>query len=391
MTGNNGHVLLIRWSAGITAPQAFDLAQRRVFGIFSTSSTAAKIAVTAQFQQDPRLAAENEPTEFGVRRMHAIIQGGFLSSRMRKSHEGLAREFWKCSPRTWLRAEARPAKSQAALETLNELLVRGWRHLVGPAEDTKSEVANRNLQRTAARTCGFGSEFPRPQECLRSAADIHRTPRTAFHAVYSPDATPIWTDGVPSRRAAGVKGKHDPRRGCRGLLTAPRSATTKRKEQSAAERIVNYMSLVFDMPASRSGFPESLAADEITPDQPYHLFERSIDWYRPAILACRGTRKANPTSAAFLAGVAKAARQVQADPRSLDAAIFSATGDWVLWWDHSPTPVATGPAHHFDAVANLMHASAARRLRVPASLLEPYAGLSLNAQTDFVNLQFPRK
>ncbi len=61
-------------------------------GIFSTSSTAAKIAVTAQFQQDPRLAAENEPTDFGVRRMHAIIQGGFLSSRMRKLQEGLARE-----------------------------------------------------------------------------------------------------------------------------------------------------------------------------------------------------------------------------------------------------------------------------------------------------------
>ncbi len=32
--------------------------------------------------------------------------------------------------------------------------------------------------------------------------------------------------------------------------------------------------LVFDMPASRSGFPKLLAADEITPDQPYHLFER---------------------------------------------------------------------------------------------------------------------
>jgi hypothetical protein len=77
----------ILWSGGITAAQAFDLARRRVFGIFSTSSTAAKIAVTAQFQQDPRLAAENEPTEFGVRRMHAIIQGGFLSSRMRELDE----------------------------------------------------------------------------------------------------------------------------------------------------------------------------------------------------------------------------------------------------------------------------------------------------------------
>ena len=112
---------------------------------------------------------------------------------------------------------------------------------------------------------------------------------------------------------------------------------------------------------------------------------------RPAIAACSlERRKADVASDAFLAGVAKAARRVQADPRSLDAAIFSATSDWVVWWDHSPTAIATGPAHHFEAVANLVHASAARRLRVPASLLEPYAGLSLNAQTDFVNLQFPR-
>jgi len=133
----------ILWSGGITAPQAFDLAQRRVFGIFSTSSTAAKIAVTAQFQQDPRLAAENEPTEFGVRRMHAIIQGGFLSSRMRKSHEGLAREL-ETFTKNLVASGGEAAKSQAALETLNESLVRSWRHLIGAAEDTKSEVANGN-------------------------------------------------------------------------------------------------------------------------------------------------------------------------------------------------------------------------------------------------------
>jgi hypothetical protein len=148
--------------------------------------------------------------------------------------------------------------------------------------------------------------------------------------------------------------------------------------------------LVFDMPASRSGFPILLAADEITPDQPYHLFERSIDWQTGYCRLFVGTRKTDARSDAFLAGVAKAARRVQADPRSLDAAIFSATSDWVVWWDHSSTGVAAGPVSHLDAIASPVHASAARSLRVPADLLEPYAGLSLNAQTDFVNLQFPR-
>jgi hypothetical protein len=46
--------------------------------------------------------------------------------------------------------------------------------------------------------------------------------------------------------------------------------------------------------------------------------------------------------------------------------------------------------HYLDAVADLVHSSAARCLRVPPNLLEPYAGFSLNAQTDFLNLQFPR-
>jgi hypothetical protein len=148
--------------------------------------------------------------------------------------------------------------------------------------------------------------------------------------------------------------------------------------------------LAFDMSASRSGFPKLLAADEIMLDQPYHLFERSVDWQTGYSRLFLGTRKADARSDAFLAGVAKVARRVQADPRSLDAAIFSATSDWVVWWDHSSTGIATGPVHDLDAVADLVHASAARCLRVPPNLLEPYAGFSLNAQTDFLNLQFPR-
>ena len=379
----------ILWSGGITAPQAFDLAQRRVFGIFSTSSTAAKIAVTAQFQQDPRLAAENEPTEFGVRRMHAIIQGGFLSSRMRKSHEGLAREL-ETFTKNLVASGGEAAKSQAALETLNESLVRSWRHLIGAAEDTKSEVANGN--RSAPRPVPADSVRVfrgRKNAGVRRQIFIERLgqlfmpftvqmQRQYGLTAYLPAVLPESKESTIPDEVALV-------------FYRTQECYHEAKRAVGGRAYSELHELVFDMPASRSGFPKLLAADEITPDQPYHLFERSIDWQTGYCRLLVGTRKANATSAAFLAGVAKAARQVQADPRSLDAAIFSATGDWVLWWDHSPTPVATGPAHHFDAVANLMHASAARRLRVPASLLEPYAGLSLNAQTDFVNLQFPRK
>ena len=378
----------ILWSGGITAAQAFDLARRRVFGIFSTSSTAAKIAVTAQFQQDPRLAAENEPTEFGVRRMHAIIQGGFLSSRIRKLDEGLARELGTFTTNL-VASGGEAAKSQAALETLNELLVRGWRHLIGTADDTKSQVADRSC-RTPRPVPADSVRVFRGRKKSGVRRDIFvehlgqlfmpftvQMQRQYGLTAYLPAVLPESKESTIPDEVALV-------------FYRTQECYHEAKRSVGGRAYGELHELVFDMPVSPSGFPKLLAADEITPDQPYHLFERSIDWQIGYCSLFVGTRKVDVGSDAFLAGVAKAARRVQADPQSLDAAIFSATTDWVVWWDHSPTATATGPAHHFEAVANLVHASAARRLRVPPNLLEPYAGLSLNAQSDFVNLQFPR-
>ena len=118
----------ILWSGGITSRQAFELAKRRVFGIFSTSSTAAKIAVTAAFEDDPRLAAENEPTDFGVRRIHAIIQGGFLSATVSDRGKDLAKSIANSSERL-LAAEQDQAQSSVELNNLNLELLRGWQLL----------------------------------------------------------------------------------------------------------------------------------------------------------------------------------------------------------------------------------------------------------------------
>ncbi|MFY9687248.1 MAG: hypothetical protein WAJ88_15720, partial [Pseudolabrys sp.] len=377
----------ILWSGGITAAQAFDLARRRVFGIFSTSSTAAKIAVTAQFQQDPRLAAENEPTEFGVRRMHAIIQGGFLSSRMRALHEELAREL-ETFTSNLVASGGEAAKSRAALETLDELLVRGWRHLIGTTDDTKSQVANRNRGARPVPADSVRVFRGRKNAGVRRHIFVERLgqlfmpftvqmQRQYGLTAYLPAILPESKESTIPDEVALV-------------FYRTQECYHEAKRSVGGRAYSELHELVFDMPASRSGFPKLLAADEITPDQPYHLFERSIDWQTGYCRLFVGARKADAASDAFLTGIAKAARRVQEDPRSVDAAIFSATSDWVVWWDHSPTAIANGSVHHFEAVANLVHASAARRLRVPANLLEPYAGLSLNAQTDFVNLQFPR-
>jgi hypothetical protein len=378
----------ILWSGGITAPQAFELARRRVFGIFSTSSTAAKIAVTAQFQKDPRLAAENEPTEFGVQRMHAIIQGGFLSSRMRKSHADFAAKL-ETATRSLVANGSDAAKSQAALETLNELLLRGWRQLFDAVDDTKLHIANRN---------GHPSR-PVPADSVRvfrgrkNAKVERRTFVDRLGQLFMPFTVQMQRQyGLTAYLPAVLPESKESMIPDEVALVFYRTQECYHEaKRSVGGRAYSELhELVFDMPASRSGFPKLLTPEEITPDQPYHLFERSVDWQSGYCRLFVGSRKADLSSDAFLTGVAKAARRVQGDPRSLDAAIFSATNDWVVWWDHSSTAIAAGPAHQFEAVANPVHASSARRLSVPANLLEPYVGLSLNAQTDFVNLQFPR-
>jgi hypothetical protein len=374
----------ILWSGGITAAQAFDLARRRVFGIFSTSSTAAKIAVTAQFERDPHLTAENEPTEFGVRRMHAIIQGGFLSSRMGELHGGLAREL-ETSTRSLVGSEA--AKSRVALEALNELLVRGWRHLIGMAHDTRPQVAKRDASR------------PVPADSVRVFRGRKKAgvPRDMFVHLLGHVFMPITVQmqrlyGLTAYLPAILPQSKDSTMPDEVALVfyRTRECYHEAKRCVGGRAYSELHELAFDMSASHSGFPKLLAADEIMLDQPYHLFERSVDWQTGYSRLFVGTRKAGAASDAFLAGVAKVARQVQADPQSLDAAIFSATSDWVVWWDHSPTGIVTGPVHYLDAMADRVHASAARCLRVPPNLLEPYAGLSVNAPTDFLNLQFPR-
>ncbi|HET7381417.1 MAG TPA: hypothetical protein VFJ59_02365 [Pseudolabrys sp.] len=378
----------ILWSGGITAAQAFDLARRRVFGIFSTSSAAAKIAVTAQFERDPRLAAENEPTEFGVRRMHAITQGGFLSSRMEELHAGLAREL-ETSTKSLVASGGEAAKSRTALDALNELLVRGWRHLMGMVDNTSSQVANRDgcaprpVPADSVRVFrGRKKAGVRRDMFVQRLGQVFMPITIQMQRLYG--LTAYLPAILPESKESTVPDEV-------ALVFYRTQECYREAKRCIGGRAYSELhELAFDMSASRSGFPKLLAADEITSDQPYHLFERSVDWQTGYSRLFVGTRKPDAGSDAFLAGVAKIARQVQADPRSLDAAIFSATSDWVVWWDHSPTGIATGPMHYLDAVADLVHASAARCLRVPPNLLEPYAGLSLNAQTDFLNLQFPR-
>jgi hypothetical protein len=379
----------ILWSGGITRPQAFELARRGVCGIFSTSSTAAPMAVSAEFDSDPRLAAENEPTEFGVRRMHAIVQGGFLFRRLRDSHADIAGEV-EAATQT-LVAAADATTSHAALKALQPLLIRAWRQLhdrVGDGTATQYIDESRILN----------PPTPVPADAVRVFRGRAKagTPRNAFLDRLEQLFMPVTVQmqllyGLTAYLPAVPPQSDDPRLPNEVALVFYRiQGCYDEAKRCVGGRAYNELhEVAFDMPASRSGFPELLVADTITSDRPYYLFERSVDWQIGCARLYLGTRKDDIAADTFLTGVAKAARQVQADPASLDAAIFAATDDSIVWWDHAPAHSAE-PVRYFDAVADARWTSTPRRLRIPHDLTEPYTGLALKNGGDFVNFQFPR-
>jgi hypothetical protein len=118
--------LRVLWSGGIQADQVFQLAKLHIDGIFTTSSAAAKVAVHGPLVSDPQLDAAVEPTEIGIRRIHALIQAGFLCSALARSNaelvegmEGKSAALIACKPDS---KEAEPA-----VAALDELLIEGWK------------------------------------------------------------------------------------------------------------------------------------------------------------------------------------------------------------------------------------------------------------------------
>ena len=370
-----GEVLGIKilWSGGITALQAFDLARRRVFGIFSTSSTAAKMAVTAQFEQDPRLAAENEPTEFGVRRMHAIIQGGFLSSRIRGLDADLASEL-ELTARVVV-SGGEVGNSQAALTELNELLVCGWRQLHDDRAPSAADrirhayTASRPVPADAVRVFrGRKKEGTSRQEFVQRLEHVFipmtvQMQRLYGLTAYLPAVLPV-SEGstVPDEVAL--------------VFYRTQGCYYEAKRCIGGRAYSELHELAFDMSASRSGFPQLLAGNVIVPDQPYYLFERCVDWQTGGSRLFVGSCRTDAGAEAFLAGVAKVAQHVQANPMSLDAVVFSATGDRVVWWDHAPEQLAN-PVPYFRDVTEIAYASAplstSRAVKPDRAVLGPLA------------------
>jgi hypothetical protein len=375
----------ILWSGGITSHQAFELAKRKVFGIFSTSSTAAKIAVTAQFESDPRLPSENEPTEFGVRRIHAIVQGGFLNSALNGLDAQLAQSIDALTTAV-VEAETDAGRAGAALEELDPVLIQGWRIIARLPKEAPSlaESLARSLPVPANSVRVFRGKklsgldrnsFVNKLETVFMPMTIQMQ-RLYDLTAYLPAIFPVSNDpDLPDELALVFYRTQDSYREAKRCVGG--------RAYSALHE------LVFDMKLSGSDFPQ-LFDGEVRADTPYHLFDRSVDWQSGSPRLFLGKRLDEIPTEEFLQEIGSLAARIQQAPGTLDGAIFCANPHWVAWWEHFPQT----PTDQFTSLAGLTRpvlASPGRRLRMPSSLTTPNNGLTLDANGDFVNLYFPRK
>lgn len=116
--------LKVLWSGGVKPDQAFELGKLGVSGIFTTGSASIKVAVHGSLRSDKRLASQPEPTAAGVRKIHALLQGGYLCRVLSK--QGIASEI-ETRVAALLQTGTGGADTEAALAALNETLMRGWK------------------------------------------------------------------------------------------------------------------------------------------------------------------------------------------------------------------------------------------------------------------------
>jgi hypothetical protein len=372
----------ILWSGGITSRQAFELAKRKVAGIFSTSSTAAKIAVTAAFEADPRLAAENEPTDFGVRRIHAIIQGGFLSAAVSNRDKGVAKSIADSSERL-LAAEQDQAQSAVELNNLNLELLRGWQLLneVRTRQNISIPIrATVPVPADAVRVFRGKSRPMKRSEFIQKLGTVFmpmtvQMQRLFGLTAYLPAILPeTKSEGMPDEIAL--------------VFYQTQGAYHEAKRCVGGRSYSDLHQLVFDMKASKSTFPE-LFTGEVQPDKAYHLFPKSVDWQIGSARLYAGTRRSKVSEASFQKKLGQVAGELQKAPGNLDAVIFCAAKDWLIWWEHSSESTPE-PNTRFNEIAVEVFSPVARRVQVPGNLLRPYSGLTLNAGGDFLNTQFQR-
>lgn len=117
--------LRVLWSGGISAQEAFELGKLGVFGFFTTGSTARVVPVGHTLHRDRQLASEKEPTELGVRRIHALSGAGYVIKVLTGRDDDLRDEIAERAA-SLIAASTETEACGEALDALDEALARGW-------------------------------------------------------------------------------------------------------------------------------------------------------------------------------------------------------------------------------------------------------------------------
>jgi len=119
----------VLWSGGITYSQAYEFGKLKVFGIFTTSTTAKRIAVGNVLINDPALPFEMEPTEKGIKLVHSLLQAGFLVSSLKND---LANDI-DLKSKEIINSITPSGLDSVSDETINnymQKLIDGWNQLI---------------------------------------------------------------------------------------------------------------------------------------------------------------------------------------------------------------------------------------------------------------------
>jgi len=120
----DGLGLKVLWSGGVKPDQAFELGKLGVSGIFTTGSASVKVPVHGSLVTDRRLPFQPEPTAAGVRKIHALLQGGYLCRVM--SNQSITSEI-EARVASLLQTGTSGEDTETALDALNATLIRGWK------------------------------------------------------------------------------------------------------------------------------------------------------------------------------------------------------------------------------------------------------------------------
>jgi hypothetical protein len=367
----------ILWSGGISASQAFELAKRQVHGIFSTSSTARKIPVSGPFATDPRLPAENEPAEGGIRRIHSIVQGGYLSAALPPADVDLARRI-EALTQGVLGASA-GATLGTAMQRLDDQLIEGWRRVrTGrPSPASESVRVSVPVAPDAVRVFRGRRRSSVPVDTFRQKLGTLFMPATVQFqrlyglAAYLPALLPaVKASELPDEIAL--------------VFYRTQEAYQFAKRCVGGRAYSELHELVFDMTASVSEFPR-LFDGRVEVDRAYHLKADAVDWQQGHARVYVGNRLPGLADAVFTSEAARCATTLQRSP-AIDAGILCVSSAWCICWAHGPNPLL--PLPEFAGITTPVLDAAAREIAVPQDLSKPYEGFELNAGGDFVNLRF---